>query len=976
MDNEQNLEIEFQFDHKQDFQLAAIDAVVDVFKGQPLNAGDFQISLSGSMGEGLFASQKQTELGFGNQLAIDNETLFQNVKTVQLRNRIVQPDAPFSRGRNFSIEMETGTGKTYVYLRTAFELNARYGFKKFIIVVPSVAIREGVLKSIEDMQEGFQELYHNVPFKYFVYDSKRVSDVPNFARGIELQFMIINIDSFNKATNNVIYQDRDGMSGFKPIEFIQATNPIVIMDEPQNMESEKARKAIQSLNPLCTLRYSATHRDRYNMLYSLDPVRAYQQRLVKKISVASTMADNDPNAAWLRLDEVKNDKGKISCRLSFHKQSKDGATITSAKLKHDDDLFLKSGEHEQYRNGFIINEINSRPGMEYIRFANGVRLRLGEEKGSNRREVVREQIEATIRAHFDKEYQVQGKGLKVLSLFFIDSVKNYRVHREDGYELGKYAKWFEEIYTKVAEEYRDIFTDIIPVELVHNGYFSKDRKGKLKDTRGNTQADEDTYSLIMKEKKRLLKLNEPLKFIWSHSALREGWDNPNVFQICTLNETKSTLKKRQEIGRGLRLPVNQEGVRVRDEQVNTLVVVANESYHDFARALQKELEEECGVVFGRLPVDAFLGLRYVEQEEEKELSPEQSEQIWKHLQAMAYIAGDGAILEAFDEAVESLTFSIAEGIPVSPHQVARIVEEYKLENLVREHKKPRKAKVNEKVLLDPEFERFWNTINTKTIYSVRFSTEALIEKAARVIAKMPTISAPKVYTDTADLDITSKGVSTQLVQQGAAKYLPPAKVVPDILTYIQNKTELTRATIAEILIQSRRLDDLPVNPQRFMDQSVKEIRQIMNRVIIEGIQYERLEGVQYEMSRFREEAESIFFPEERIIPTEKSVYDYIVFDSKVEKKFAQGLESLKSVKYFIKLPNWFTIETPVGEYNPDWAIFKHNGDIVYMIRETKSTKEQLKLRGLEVDKIECGRRHFESIGVDYEVATGIEDVRG
>lgn len=970
--------MKFQFDHKQDYQLMAIEAVADVFKGQPLQAGDFQVSLSGGMGEGLFASQKQTELGFGNNLVIDNEALFENVRVVQRRNRISQEAPLFSRGRNFSIEMETGTGKTYVYLRTAFELNARHGFRKFIIVVPSVAIREGVLKSIEIMQEGFRELYHNVPFKYFVYDSKRASEVRNFASGNELQFMIINIDSFNKASNNVIYQQNDRMSGFKPIEFIQATNPIVIMDEPQNMESEKARQAILSLNPMCTLRYSATHRDRYNMLYSLDPVKAYQQRLVKKISVASTLAESDPNAAWLRLDSVDNDKGRISCKLSFHKQTKEGVAIVSAKFRKDinDDLFLKSNEREQYRNGFIISEINARPGMEYVRFSNGIRLRIGEENGNARREVVREQIEATIRAHFDKEYQVQGKGLKVLSLFFIDRVDYYRIHKEDGYELGKYAKWFEEIYAEVAKEYRDIFTEALPAEKVHNGYFSKDKKGNFRDTRGDTQADEDTYILIMKDKERLLDLSNPLKFIWSHSTLREGWDNPNVFQICTLNETKSTLKKRQEIGRGLRLPVNQEGIRVRDEQVNTLVVVANESYHDFAKALQKELEEECGVVFGRLPADAFLGLRYVEQEEEKELSPEQSEQIWKHLQAKDYIAGDGTILKAFDEAVESMTFSIPEGIPVSSYQVARIVEEYKLENLVREHKKPRKAKVNEKVLLDPEFERFWNTISARTIYAVRFSTEALIEKAARAIAKMPAISAPRVHTDTADLDITSKGVSSQLVQQGAVKYLPPAKAVPDILTYIQNKTELTRATIAEILIQSRRLDDFPVNPQRFMDQSVKEIRQVMNRIIIEGIQYERLEGVQYEMSRFREEAENLFFPEERIISTEKSVYDFIVFDSKVEKKFAQGLESLKSVKYFIKLPNWFTIETPVGEYNPDWAIFNRNGDIVYMIRETKSTKEQLKLRGLEVDKIECGRRHFESIGVDYEVATGIEDVRG
>jgi len=969
--------MKFQFDHKQDYQLAAMNAVIDVFKGQALAAGAFELTMQGKSMDGLFSSQQQSERGIGNQLIIDDESLYDNVKAVQKHNHIFLDYPPHSKGKNFSIEMETGTGKTYVYLRSAFELNAKYGFKKFIIVVPSVAIREGVLKSIEIMKDDFKDLYNNEPFKYFVFDSKRLSEVRDFAKGPEMQIMIINIDSFNKKGNNVIYRENDKMNGYQPIEFIQATNPIVIIDEPQNVEGEKAKKALLALNPLCTLRYSATHKDRYNLLYSLNPVQAYQKRLVKKIAVASTMADDDPNMAYVKVMDVRNVKGRISCKLAFHKQGKDGYKLVKATVKRDDDLYMKSNEREVYRNNFIVSEINTRPGMEYVKFANNIRLRLGEENGGIRKEVVKEQIKATVKAHFEKEFQLMGRGIKVLSLFFIDKVENYRIHNDQGYELGQYAIWFEEIYKEMADDYRSLFkSDFMSAEEVHNGYFSKDRKGNFKNTSGGTKDDEGTYNLIMKDKERLLSLDNPLKFIFSHSALREGWDNPNVFQICTLNETKSSLKKRQEIGRGLRLPVNQKGERIKDDDINTLVVVANESYDDFAKSLQHEFEEDCGVIFGRLPFNAFVGIRYKEdgQEDEQEITKEQSELIWNHFKDKHYIADDGLILEDFDKAVEEMTFSIPESIPLKPVTIAKVVEQFKLSNLIKRHKPPKKGKVNEQVLIDPEFQAFWNAINTKTIYRVKFDTEELIKKAVKAIKAMDRITAPRLRTDLADLEISTTGVNAQLVMEGEATYLPPAKVVPDILTYIQNKTELTRYTIFQILKQSKRLDELPVNPQQFTDRVVKEIRHIMNRVIIDGIVYDRLEGVQYEMSRFRDDEHKLFFPEERIVPTKKSVYDYILWDSNVEKKFAIDLEANLKVKYYIKLPSWFTIDTPVGSYNPDWAILKKNGDIVYMIRETKSTKDQLKLRMMETDKIRCGYEHFKSIGVDYDVATSILDM--
>jgi len=963
--------MKLKFDPNQQFQLDAIDAVVDIFEGQPLNQGDFEIKLQhGYELKGLV----QQDLGFGNNLSASDDVLNTNLKQIQKQNNIHQDDSIKTKGRNFATEMETGTGKTYVYLRTTFELNKKYGFKKFIVVVPSVAIREGVLKSIEIMKEHFRDLYNNVPFSYFVYDSKRVSQLRGYATGNDMQIMIINIDSFNKKDINIIHDRRDQMGGRKPIEFIQATNPFVIMDEPQNMESETAKKAIQSLNPLCTLRYSATHRDKYNLIYQLDPVKAFQKKLVKKISVASTVSESDPTQAYLKLESVSNKNNRFTTKLKYFKQSKDGPKLSTGTFKQNDDLFVKSNENGIYSSGFIITEINTRPGMEFIRFANGIRLALGDEQGGSREEIVKQQIRNTIKAHFEKELQVKGMGLKVLSLFFLDRVENYRVYTDDGFELGRYARWFEEIYNELAVEYKNLFTEILPVESVHNGYFAKDKKGKIKNTSGKTKDDESTYNLIMKEKEKLLGLDNPLKFIFSHSALREGWDNPNVFQICTLNETTSTMKKRQEIGRGLRLPVNQDGQRVFDEYVNNLVVIANESYEQFVDSLQKEFEEECGVVFGRLPIEAFVDIiyGYTEDNQPKRIDTEQSEQLWDHLKDSGWIGDDGFIQDTFRQAVEKGTFSAPEEFKTVTRNIIETIEQHQIDRHVSRHE-PVKGKINEKVLIDPEFEKFWNAINIKTIYSVQYSTEELIEKASKAILSMDKIIPPKLRTSFVDVEVETKGVTAVQVRTPETTYSAPHKRVPDILSYVQSKVELTRSTIFQILKKSGRLKDFPVNPQRFMDAVVKEIRDVLHRMIIEGIQYEKLDAISYEMSRFREDEHKLEFAKDRIIPTTKSVYNYITYDSGVEKTFAEALETMRNIKYFIKLPGWFKVPTPVGDYNPDWAILKQNGEIVYMIRETKSTKDKLKLRLPETDKITCGYKHFETIGIDYDVATSIED---
>lgn len=965
--------MQLKFDANQQYQLDAIDAIVSLFQGQEENGGFLKNNYSSKVtifGLSVF----QNALGLQNKLSLSEETLQENLSLVQKKNNILSQDRIKNKGLNFSVEMETGTGKTYIYLRTVFELNRIYGFKKFIVVVPSVAIREGVLKSIEIMKEHFLKLYNNIPLDYFVYDSKRVTQLRSFASSNEMQIMIINIDSFNKKDNNIIHDLRDQMGGHKPIEFIQATFPIVIMDEPQNMESAKAKEAIDSLNPLCTLRYSATHRDKYNLVYQLDPVKAFQMNLVKKVSVNSILAENDPTRAFLKVEDIKNENNKFSVKLAYYEETKDGPKLKRKQFKKDDDLFIISKEREAYRDGFIIDEINARPGMEYIKFSNGIRLRLAEEQGGNRDDIVKKQIRETIKAHFEKEMQVKGMGIKVLSLFFLDKVENYRVYTADGYQLGKYAKWFEEIYSEIAREYEGFGLDILPVEQIHNGYFAKDKRGIFKNTTGNTKDDEDTYSIIMKEKEKLLSLDNPLKFIFSHSALREGWDNPNVFQICTINETISTIKKRQEIGRGLRLPVNQEGNRIFDEYINNLVVVANESYEEFVSKLQQEFEDDCGFVFGRLPLDAFVGIYYSKDGEELEIKRKDSEIIWDHLKTEGVIGGDGFILPSFSKSIENDTFKLPEQFSDAITDIVKTIEHHQIENHIEDGNKKVKGHINEKVMLDPEFEKFWNTVSTKTIYSVEYSTDEIITRASKAVQKMEKINPPKLMSYLFDINVKDSGVSAIMTRTPNAEDSSKADQLPDILSYIQSKVELTRSTIFEILKQSRRIEEFPVNPQKFMDAVVKEIRDVLHRMIIEGIQYEKLDEVSYEMSLFRKDEKKLDFAKDRIIPTKKSVYDYIVFDSGVEKKFANYLENFKDIKYYVKLPNWFKVPTPIGTYNPDWAILKENGKIVYMVRETKSTKDKLKLRISESDKIACGYKHFVAIGVNYDVATSANDI--
>lgn len=971
--------MKLQFDAKQAFQIDAVNAVVDLFDGQPLNKGDFQISFE-AKGQGLFGSLIQTELGLGNALAIDRGTLLKNLQQVQERNDIdpdthLQPEdysGNASAPLNFSVEMETGTGKTYVYLRTIFELNRKYGFKKFIIVVPSVAIREGVLKNLEITSEHFRALYNNVEFEYFVYDAKKANRLRQFAVSNQIQILVINIDAFNKKDIAVIHKEADKLSGRKPIEFVCATNPIVIIDEPQSVDNtEKAQEAIRSLNPLCTLRYSATHKNPYNLVYSLNPIRAFDLRLVKQIVVASVTSEGAQNDSYIKLISVDRKNG-IKAKVEIDVHANDGPKRKTVTVKNETDLFVVSKERENYRDGYLITEINSEPGNEYIQFNSGKTLALGQELGGIREDLWKAQIKSTLRRHLDKELAVQGRGLKVLSLFFVDKVANYRSYDEQGQTVkGKFAEFFEAAFAELSAQPKYMGVLPYPVEKLHNGYFAQDRKGIFKDTSGDTQADDDVYNLIMKNKEQLLSLEEPLRFIFSHSALREGWDNPNVFQICTLNESRSVLRKRQEIGRGLRLPVDQNGERIFDENINKLLVVANESYEEFARKLQTEYEDDCGVTFGKVPKTAFANLMRVIDGEGVPLGRDASLKIFDGLAAKDFIGEDGKIKPTFDPKVPGFDLGLAPEYGILHSDVIDVLQSYQLERHVKKDEDGRRLRLKKEVTLAPEFQELWSRIKSKTTYSVEYQTGVLVANAVRAIRAMEKIKPVRIHISEVTIDVARAGVGTDVIRESGETVVFHGPV-PDIIAYLQAETELTRSTIVRILTDSNRLAEFLVNPQKFMDAVSAILKQQLHKLMIDGIKYEQIAGEEYSMRLFEEE-EIVSYLNNRL-EVENSVYDAVVYDSEVEREFAQQLDKRADIKLFVKLPDWFKVETPIGTYNPDWAILKHDDTVLYLVRETKGTKDFEKLRNIEADKIRCGRKHFETLKVDFDVVTSAKEI--
>lgn len=964
--------MKLQFNSELDYQNEAIESITNIFKGQRQCKSNFTV-VSG-VDESGTEGKLLTDTGIGNKLDIDEEDILKNVREIQLKNGLPPSSIIRKDDYHFDIEMETGTGKTYVFLRTIFELNAKYGFTKFIIVVPSVAIKEGVVKSIDMMSEHFKGLYNNVIFKSSEYKSKNLDMLRDFAISDNIRIMVMTVQSFNKDTN-VINVENEKTNGLKPLQFIQETKPIVIIDEPQTAAStQKANEAIDSLNPLCTLRYSATHKKINNLMFKLDAIDAYERQLVKQIEVASSVSKENNNLAYLKLVSVDNKKSPITAKIEIDKIKAGKISREEVTVRVGDDLYDASGRRDLYE-GYIVSEIFTGEGREYVSFTTKPTIKLGEVNGQLDDDTIKRlQIRKTIEEHLDKELRLTQEGIKVLSLFFIDRVSNYRIYDESGKaQKGKYAIWFEEEYKKLIElpKYNTLLKDVdieTEVEQVHNGYFAQDKKGIIKDTKGNTAADEDVYSLIMKDKEKLLSFNTKLRFIFSHSALKEGWDNPNVFQICTLNETKSEFKKRQEIGRGLRLAVNQDGERVYGFNINTLTVMANESYEKFAEELQKEYEEDGTLKFGVVEKHTFANIVINKDGEIKYLEQEGSELIWNHLKKESYIDAKGKVTKELKVDLKEERFELPEEFNEIKAQVIKVLKKLSGNLNIKNADDKVKVNLNKERFLSPEFKELWGKIKYKTTFSVDFDTDKLIEICVKEIKETVSIGKIKQIYTKANLDYTISGI----IAEETDKYTEDIEEVrfnlPDIITYLQNETQLTRRTIVEILKQSGKLQDFKNNPQKFMDTVSEIIKRKMRYLIVDGIKYEKLGDEEYYAQELFEEEELYGYLSKNMLETDRSVYNYVIYDSAIESSFAQAMENNKRVKVYAKLPGWFTIDTPLGKYNPDWAVFieKNNSEKLYFVFETKGSIISEDLRAREEAKIKCGEKHFKALNTDIE----------
>jgi len=985
--------MKIQFDPNLDFQKQAIESVAGVFEGQEICQTNFTVAPLQYTTQQVIPGM-ENNLGIGNRLKLLPEDIHKNIRKIQLQNGLAPSEKMDSM--DFTVEMETGTGKTYVYLRSIFEMNRLYGFTKFIIVVPSIAIKEGVAKSLEITAEHFKELYENVSVDAFFYVSSKLSDVRNFATSPDIQIMVINIDAFRKSFTdpekenkaNIIHRSHDRMTGAKPIEYIQETNPIVIVDEPQSVDTtSKSKEAIRSLNPLCTLRYSATHIDKHHMLYKLDSVDAYEQKLVKQIEVAGVEVKDGHNKAYIKLLSVNNKKSPITAKIEIDCRMKNGnikrkAVVVSSGADLLDAKY--SGGRDIY-DGYIIEDIYCEKGNEYISFTSKPEiLKLGQAIGEvDPDEYKRLQIRKTIEEHLDKEMRLRPQGIKVLSLFFIDKVANYRWYDEDGNpQKGKFALMFEEEYARAIRKpkYSTLFegADLDTVAAgVHNGYFAIDKKkdasgeARLKDASGKTAADESAYNLIMKEKEKLLGFDSKLKFIFSHSALKEGWDNPNVFQICTLNETNSVIKKRQEIGRGLRICVNQDGERVHGFEVNTLTVMANESYEKFAEQLQKEIEQEEGIKFGVVEEHLFANIVVpVDDYNNEYLGVDASKKLWDHLKTTGYIDTKGKVQDSLKTALKSGELELPEEFKEHAPQIAAVLKKVSGNLNIKNRDDKKKVSLNKAVFLSPEFKELWDRIKYKTTFRVDFDVEALATKCAEEIKANLQVGKARFIYRKAKAEIDRGGVQTNVVMESASTYDARSYELPDLITYLQNETNLTRRTIVKIINDSGRLESFKNNPQKFIEQVSTIIQHQMRLFVVDGIKYHKIGDEHFYAQELFSDNELFGYLQKNMVESQKSVFDHVVYDSDVELEFATAFERSDDIKLYAKLPDWFKIDTPLGTYNPDWAVLIEidGKEKLYFVVETKSTLFTDALRPTEKAKIACGKEHFKALGKEVEFA--------
>ena len=988
--------MKLHFESNLDFQLQAVEAVCDLFRGQEVCRTEFTVTRDTAKTQARLTFA-ETDLGIGNRLILPDDEILENLKAVQLRSGLPLSDSLNSG--NFTVEMETGTGKTYVYLRTIFELNKRYGFDKFVIVVPSVAIKEGVYKSLRITDDHFRSLYSGTPFEYFLYDSTKLGQVRNFATSPTIQIMVVTVGAINKKDINNLYKESEKTGGEKPIDLIRATRPILIVDEPQSVDGGlqgRGKEALGAMNSLCTLRYSATHADRHHMVYRLDAIDAYDRKLVKQIEIASATVEDAHNKPYVRLVSTSNRRGTISATVELDVE-KAGSVRRQVKVVQDGDDLEQTTGRAIYRDCHI-GEIRVEQGSEFVELrVPGVEryLQQGEAWGDvDALAVQREMIRRTIREHLDKEKHLRSQGIKVLSLFFIDAVHRYRGYDEEGNPVkGDYALMFEEEYRRLTNhpDYRTLFQEVdltIAAEEVHDGYFSIDKKGGWTDTAENNQTNRDNaeraYNLIMKEKEKLLSLETPLKFIFSHSALREGWDNPNIFQICTLRDIRTERERRQTIGRGLRLCVNQEGERLRGFDVNTLTVIATESYEEFAENLQREIEKDTGIRFGVVEAHQFAAIPVAGEDGRKTaFGLKASKVLWEHLNAKGYIDAKGRIQDTLRTALKEKTLSVPEQFTTQREEIAAVLRKLAGRLEIKNADERRLIRPRQAVLHSQEFKALWDRVKHKTTYRVQFDNNDLLAKCIQAVQDAPGIPKTRLQWRKADITIGQGGVEAAETTGAATVVLDEANIeLPDVLTELQDRTQLTRQSIQRILSGSGRLDDFKRNPQQFIERAEQAIKRCKQQALVDGIKYQRLgDGHYYAQELFEKEELTGYLKKNMLLNTTKSVYEQVVYESEVESRFAKDLERNTAVKVYAKLPGWFTVPTPLGSYNPDWAVLvdSDEGELLYFVVETKGSQFTEDLRGTERDKIECGKAHFNALEVResparYEVATGVEEL--
>lgn len=999
----------------QRFQADAAKSVTDIFIGQQYcDSADFLIDQGKN--KGVFDLT-----GFGNQkLMLDRESITENLRQIQM-NWGLKP-IEYLQGDisnpMFTIEMETGTGKTYTYIKTMYELNKLYGWNKFIIVVPSIAIREGVQKSFETMQEHFATEYGK-RIQFFVYNSKQLSKIDSFASDSGLHVMIINTQAFNSSMNEdknqegrsgdaaarIIFSRRDEFGSRRPIDILAQTNPIMIIDEPQSVLGAKkdnaTRKGIAKFHPLFTLLYSATHRkdDVYNMVYRLDAMDAYNRKLVKKIEVKGiSQLGSTATNGFVYLDEIVISKGNPQARISFDVKTANGFKQTTRLVDEGFNLYEQSNELAEYENHFIIECIDGVEGT--IRFLNGTKLYEGDAIGKVNEDVLRRiQIRETIRTHIERERELFPKGIKVLSLFFIDHVNSYRIYSKEGTSNGKFANMFEEEYRNVIQEMQPRFSDeeyvhylnTFPAEKVHQGYFSQDKKGISVDSKEKEGDNEiRAYDLIMKNKERLLSFDEPVRFIFSHSALKEGWDNPNVFQICTLKDTSNEIKKRQEVGRGMRLCVNKNGERQDQDvlgdgvfDVNILTVIASESYEHFSKQIQSELAEDVADRPIQVTAHLFEDIIMMSTEgKEIRINRELACEIHEELISNGYVK-KGKLTEKYFNDKKAGIIDLGEELnPIKTGIMGRLDIIFNPDSMKPDNARKPKVATFREDLFKNKFMEIWKQINIKTYYKVDFSTDELIKKAIESIDKHLSVTEIRIVIENGSLENIRDKESLQsgiAMTTGKTRTIHVSEAVGNSVRYdligdLVSATGLTRKTIVAILkgIKPTTFAQFKMNPEEFIIKTANLINNTKANTIIQKISYERSTRT-YDVDIFTQNTIRGKLGI-NAIESSRSLYDIVVVDSLgVEKNFAEALEKEQIVEVYTKLPRGFYINTPMGHYNPDWAIVFKEGSVkhMYFIAETKGTNDiESELRGIEANKIECARRHFAAISnhkITYDV---------